>query len=153
MTEVTGRVDMNAFSQKIGLKPNETIEQIQELAKTGFVSKTGSGYGITEKGKHALKAYEPVPLDNHFIFYTGVSQPLGASAGSLKQFYDVAKTVDAASLEFHVGRGDVENWIRTTINDAAFADMIASIKETAMKDEDLRKAILSIMESRYSLQS
>ena len=56
MSEATSRMDLNMFAKKVNLTPNQTIQQIQELAKEGFLQKIGNGYGITEKGKAALKA-------------------------------------------------------------------------------------------------
>ncbi len=153
MTEVTGRVDMNSFSQKVGLTINQTMEQVQTLAKMGFVTKTGGGFGVTEKGKNALKAQLPVSLNMKFEFYVGIGQPTGASAGSIKEFHDIAKTVAVLSLEFHLHRGDFENWFRTSGNDAVFADELACMKKAGPKGENLRKAILLAMESRYSIQT
>ena len=151
MTEVTGRVDMDAFSKKIGLSANQTIEQVKELAKTGFVAKTGGGYGITEKGRTALKAYLSVSSNERFHFYTAISEPTGVSAGSIKEFYDLAQTVNTVSLEFHLYRGDFENWIKTAANEPAFADELVGIKKTALKGESLRKTILAALKSHYGL--
>jgi predicted transcriptional regulator len=35
--EATTRMDLSMFAQKINLTPTETIHQIQELAKEGFL--------------------------------------------------------------------------------------------------------------------
>ncbi len=151
MSEVTGHMDMKHFAQTVGLTPSETIEQVQELVKAGFVKKSGSGYGITEKGKNALKAVTPVPENKEFQFYNGVDQPTGLCAVSVKEFYDSVKKVDAASLEFHFYRGDFENWIRTAIDDRTFADELAQMKKSELKGENLRKEIAKAIEERYSI--
>jgi hypothetical protein len=152
MNEVTGRVDMAEFSRKIGLTVNQTMEQVQTLSKTGFVSKTNTGYVITEKGKSALKASFQVSTNKRFYFHTGINRPNGVSAGTLKEFHDAVKIVEVASLEFHLYRGDFENWFLTSVNEAAFADELALMKKSELKGEALRKAIVTAMDSRYSLQ-
>ena len=46
------------FAQKVNLNPkSNNSAKSKNLAKEGFLQKVGSGYGITEKGKTALKAY------------------------------------------------------------------------------------------------
>jgi len=149
MSEVTSRIDMNAFARMVGLNPNQTIERMQELVNTGLVKKVGSGYGITEKGKAILQAFTPVPKDAAFHFYTAIGQPIGFSAESLKDFYEIVKRVAVESLEFHLYRGDFENWIKTVFKDAALADGLASLKSANVKGEDLRQGILKAIAAKY----
>ena len=92
MSEATNRMDINMFAKKVNLNPNQTIQQMQELAKEGFLQKVGSGYGITEKGKAALKAFTPVPEEMAFHFYCGINQPTDLTAKTLEEFYRVIKT-------------------------------------------------------------
>jgi DNA-binding Lrp family transcriptional regulator len=149
MSEVTSRIDMNAFSQMVGLKPSETVERMQDLAKSGFIRKIGGGYGITAKGKAILKAINPVPKDNAFYFYTGFGQPSGFSAESLKDFYEIVKRVAAESLDFHLHRGDFENWVKNALKDAVLADKLANLKSEMFKGEELRQRILKTIAMRY----
>ncbi len=153
MSEVTGRMDMNQFARIVGLTPSQTMEQVQELVKSGFVKKVGSGYGITEKGKNALKAITAVAAIMEFHFYNGIGQPTGLSAASIKNFYELIKKVDTSSLEFHLYRGDFENWLRTAVNDATFADELADMKKSDLKGEKLRKELAKAAETRYSIET
>ena len=57
MNEATNRMDLTMFAQAVNLNPNQAIAEVQELAKEGFLRKVGGGFGLTEKGKNALKAY------------------------------------------------------------------------------------------------
>ena len=59
--------------------------------------------------------------------------------------------VDVASLEFHVGRGDFENWFRTAVGDAALADDFAKLQKTGWKGEDLKMAVSKAVEAKYPL--
>jgi DNA-binding Lrp family transcriptional regulator len=149
MSEVTSRIDMNAFSQMVGLNPSQTVERMQDLVNSGFIRKMGGGYGITEKGKAILKAITPVPKDTAFHFYTGVGQPTGFSAESLKDFYEIVKRVAAESLDFHLYRGDFENWIKNALKEVTLADELDSLKSEVLKGEELRQKILKAIAAIY----
>ena len=149
MNEITSRIDMNAFAQMVGLNPNQTIEQVKGLVNAGLVKKVNSGYGITEKGKAVLKAIAPLPKETAFHFYTDIGQPTGFSAESLKELYEIIKRVAVGSVEFHLYRGDFENWIKAVFKDAALADEFASLKSANVKGEDLRKEIITAIAEKY----
>jgi DNA-binding Lrp family transcriptional regulator len=149
MNEITSRIDLNAFAQMVGLTPNLTIERVQELVNTGFVRKTGGGYGITDKGKAILKAITPVPKDAAFHFYTEIGQPTGFSAESLKDLYEIVKRVTVESLEFHLYREDFENWIKAAFKDNALANELARLRNANVKGEELRKGIMTAMAEKY----
>jgi len=149
MSEVTSRVDMNAFARMVGLNPSQTVERMQDLVNSGFIRKVGGGYGITEKGKTILKAITPVPKDTAFHFYTGFGQPTGFSSESLKDFYEIVKRVAAEALDFHLYRGDFENWIKNALKDAVLADEFARLKSATLKGEELRQRILKAIAARY----
>jgi len=51
MNEATETYNLKTFSRKVNLDTNRIIQQVQELAKKGFLQKVGNGYLITEKGK------------------------------------------------------------------------------------------------------
>ncbi len=151
MGEVTGRMDMTEFAEKTGLSSNETMLQMQELAKGGFVKKVGRGYAITEKGKSAIKAVTALPWNMRFNFYLEVGQPAGVSAGSVKEFAEIASRVNDVSLEFHFNRADFENWFKTTVKDEAFVEKLVDLKNSGLKGDALRKALLESLAERYSL--
>jgi len=149
MSEVTGRTDMNEFAQKIGLTPNQATEYVHELAKSGFVKKVGNGYSITEKGKTALKTFAPVAAEKRFNFYVEIGKPTGFSAGSIPEFYDLISKIETASLEFHLYREDFENWVKAVLNDEDLADKFACVRDSEVKGENLRKALLSALEEQF----
>src|SRR4030042_426383 len=148
MNEVTSRLDLNAFAQMVGLNPAQTIEHVKGLVDAGLVRKVGGGYGITEKGKAILKAIAPVPKGMAFHFYMGVGQPTGFSAESLKEFYEIIKRVTVDSVDFHLYRGDFENWIKAAFKDASLADKLASLKSAGLKGEELRTEIVAAIADR-----
>jgi predicted transcriptional regulator len=151
MSEVTSRIDMNAFARLVGLNPHQTIERVQELVNAGFVRKVGGGYGITEKGKALLQAFTPVPKNAAFHFYTAMGQPTGFSAESLKDFYEIVKRIAVESWGFDLYRGDFENWIKTVFKDEVLADVLANLKASKLKGEDLRQGILKAIAAKYGV--
>jgi predicted transcriptional regulator len=151
MNEATNRMDLNMFAQAVNLNPNQAIAEVQELAKEGFLRKVGGGFGLTQKGKNALKAYTSVLSETGFHFYVDVDKPLGFTALSLDEFYRLAKQVTSDALEFHLYRGDFENWLREVCKDSELAEAVGNIKADGLKGEDLRKALLKAIDARYGV--
>ena len=153
MSEVTHRMDLNEFAHMVGLTMNEAMHCMQELAKLGHLKKVVGGYGLTEKGKAVLKAQAPVPEGLEFRFYVALGQPTNASARSLKEFYETVKTIDAASLEFHLYRGDFVNWVQAAVKDEDFAGELESVRQSELTGESLRKRIAWVIEKHYDAEA
>ena len=151
MNEATNRMDLTMFAQAVNLNPNQAIAEVQELAKEGFLRKVGNGFGLTGKGKNALKAYVPVSADIGFNFYVDVDKSLGFSAQSLDEFYRFTKQVVTDSLEFHLYRGDLENWLREVLKDSELAEAFGALKSEELKGEELRKALLKAIDAKYGV--
>lgn len=152
LNEATKGMDLNAFAKKLNLTAAETIEQIHQLAKEGFLQKVGGGYGITHKGKAALKALSPVSEGMSFQFYYALNQPTQLSAATLKEFYLAVRQVSLESLEFHLYRGDFENWVRDAVKDPELAHEIRHVKEDEIKGDELRTALLKLLDNAYSIR-
>ena len=123
MNEATNRMDLTMFAQAVNLNPNQAIADVQELAKEGFLRKVGGGFGLTEKGKNAIKIFMQVPNDLGFHFYVDFEKPLGFTAISIKDFYRFIKQMMTDSLEFHLYRGDFENWLKDVGKDPELAKL------------------------------
>lgn len=149
MSEITSRIDLNSFAEMVGLTPNQTIEKVQELVTLELVKKTGGGYGITEKGKKVLRAITSVSEEMTFNFYTDIGKPTEFSAENIKELYEIVKRVDANALEFHLYRGDFANWIKGVFEDSALADKLANIRDTKIRGEGLRKAMMDAIDAEY----
>jgi len=151
MNEATNRMDINMFAEAVGLTPNQAIAEVQELAKEGFLRKVGGGFGLTEKGRISLKAFTTFPDEMSFHFYVDVDKPLGFSAQSLTEFYRFIKQVTADSLEFHLYRGDFENWLREVCKDPELAAAVGNLKADELKGEALRNALIKAIDARYGI--
>jgi hypothetical protein len=153
MSETTIRMDLNMFALKVDLTPAQTLQQVQELAANGFLQRIGGGYGMTEKGRAALKAFSPVPEGSGFHFYFGLDQPAEFIAESIEEFYSCIEQVSVDSLEFHLYRGDFENWLKEVCNDPELANDVGNLKTCGLKGEDLRKKLLEMIDAKYSIQN
>jgi Predicted transcriptional regulators len=144
-------MDINTFANAVNLTPNEVIEMFQQLIVEGFLHKIGAGYGLTEKGKNAIKITIQVPSDKAFSFYIAEGKPLGFSAHSLEEFYRLIKQVTSDSLDFHVPRCDFENWLRDVVGDHELALDFSEPRAAGLHGEDLRKRLLAIIDFRYGI--
>ncbi len=152
MGEATSRMDLKMFAARVNLTQSQTLEQFQELTKKGFLQKVGHGYGITEKGKAALKALTPVPEEKAFHFYAAVNKPLGLTALTLEAFCRFTKQVSYDSLEFHLYRGDFEKWLKEVHNDPEIAKEVNLLRESGFKGEGLRKELWKILDTKYCIE-
>jgi hypothetical protein len=150
ISELTGRVGLKEFAKRTGMSRERIIGYVRGLVRAGYVNKVGRGYSISTEGKVALKALSTIPEGTEFHFYAGADQPAGSSAKSFGEFCDLVKKVDVKALEFHVSRGDFENWIKGVFNDVQLSQEIAKLKESKLTGEDLRKEIVSITAARYN---
>jgi predicted transcriptional regulator len=151
MNEMTTRIDMTEFAKKAEITTAQIGQQLNDLAKEGYLKKIGGGFAITERGKTALKSTTKLPENLKFQFYIEVGKPTNLSANSVKEFLDAVLNVDIASLEFHLCRGDFENWFQAAIADLAFVDELGKIKKSNLKEEHLRKALVKALEQKFAL--
>ena len=88
-----------------------------------------------------------VPPQNAFFFYRAIGAPTGAAARNLPDFLGILNTIDITSLQFHLGRGDFENWVKM-LGDDTLAKQIASLKERKLRGEDLRSGLVGAVKAR-----
>jgi hypothetical protein len=93
-----------------------------------------------------------VPPQNAFYFYRAIGAPTGAAARSLQDFLGILNSIDLASLQFHLGRGDFENWLKM-LGDDTLAKQIAALRDRKLRGEDLRMQLVDTVKTRLdSLQ-
>jgi hypothetical protein len=88
-----------------------------------------------------------VPPQNAFYFYRAMGAPTGAAARNLTDFLGIINTIDITSLQFHLGRGDFENWIKM-LGDNTLAKQLAGLKEKKLRGEDLRSELVDTVKAR-----
>ena len=88
-----------------------------------------------------------VPPQNAFYFYRAIGAPTGAAARNLTDFLGIIDTIDITSLQFHLGRGDFENWIKM-LGDNTLAKQLAGLKDRKLRGAELRTELVGAVKSR-----
>jgi hypothetical protein len=80
--------------------------------------------------------------DIPFYFYRNFDEPLDVSVQSISDFKEQIQSLDPASLEFHVLRGDFETWLQC-MGAHRLAQRLGKIKSE--KGEPLREQLLAAL--------
>lgn len=140
---------LKRLTEKSGLSLSKTLGTLQGLVKRGYVEKSGGKYSIAEKGKIALRVLNPLPKGVEFKFYRRIDKYTGVLAESLGDFLDKLTTIDIRALEFHVSRGDLENWILSVFGDKELAIELEKIRESGLTGESLKNRVSQAVGARY----
>src|SRR5207249_9870675 len=86
----------------------------ESLKRNHFVSNNSEVklMPIAKTLKETANVLRDVPPQNAFYFYRSIGAPTGAAARNLSDFVGVLNSIDIASIQFHAGRGDFDNWLR-----------------------------------------
>lgn len=146
-------------AEKTGLGFRSSMMHLLGLRNMAYVQTPEKGYyAITELGKKtigvpeigerlAITILRSRPMENAFLFHTGIGQYTGIFATSLVDFCDKLQEVDAQSVEFHVSRGDFESWVRF-LGDTELAGRIHLIRDTKLSGEKLRREVSEAVKTR-----
>jgi hypothetical protein len=99
--------------------------------------------------KRIVEILRTVPFEKGFHFYTAIGTYTGETATNLDAFERKIQVVPAASVDFHMQRGDFQKWIEDTLGDEELAKRINLI-ELTLPAEDLRKELLAIVQTRMT---
>ncbi len=95
----------------------------------------------------SAKILREQPQERAFYFYRAIGEPIGISVNSLARFVDTIKTIEAASLELHMSRGDFEKWV-AMLGDETLSQQIANLRRDALHNDKMRKRLLQITRLR-----
>jgi hypothetical protein len=84
-----------------------------------------------------------------FYFFTSLGDYTGEYAISLGDFVRKIKEVDIKSIEFHLSRGDFENWFTQTLEDKELAQEIRNLQKQNLTGESLRQKLHSTVSRRH----
>ena len=102
-----------------------------------------------QQKRKIVEILRTVPHEKGFHFYTERGSYLGETATSLEAFERKIQIVPAASVTFHMQRGDFQKWIEDTVGDKELAKRISLIK-LKLPAEDLRKEMVAIVQTRIA---
>jgi carbonic anhydrase/acetyltransferase-like protein (isoleucine patch superfamily) len=86
-----------------------------------------------------------VPRDKSFYFDTGLGQYSGILATSIQEFLDALKVVPLESLEYHIGRRDLEKWTKDVLGSIQLADNIRTVRRSQLIGENLRLQLVEVV--------
>ena len=84
-----------------------------------------------------------------FYFFTSIGDYTGEYAISLGYFVRKIKEVDTKSIEFHLNRGDFENWFTQTLEDKELAQETRKLQKQNLSGELLRQKLYPIVSRRH----
>jgi len=153
-------VKATIIAKEMGKEFPAVMMHLIDLTRKGFTQSPRKGhYLITENGKKAIGLLQPnkvtatkilaqVSPENAFHFYIDIGKPLNIYAMGLKDFCEKITKVDTNSIEFHVKRGDFEEWFKC-LGDAELAKKTALIKARKLSGEELQVKLVDIVENQY----
>ena len=109
--------------------------------------RTSKGRFVSVAKGLAERILAPVSPERAFYFYTGIGEPTDAVAKSLKEFVERAKGVQAKSIEFHLGRGDFENWA-LMLGDTELVKSLVKLRGSGLSGEKLRAELVRVVQTR-----
>ncbi len=110
-----------------------------ETAYSAFVTFFSVLHDFDFRVRNAFDAAE-----EPFVFSTNTKDSLLKTWG-LNGLRDSLKKIPLESIEYHMKRGDLENWIRTSLHDEKLAELIGELKS---EGEDLRSDLLNLVSRR-----
>lgn len=96
------------------------------------------------KSLNVFRILRELTKNEAFYFFTSLGDYTGECAISLGDFVRKIKEVDIKSIEFHLNRGDFENWFTQTLEDKELAQEIKNLQKQNLTGESLRQKLLSI---------
>ena len=131
------------------LEQRKLLSKVHEFPPTYELS-TGGLITIGVLPESARKVFELLPQDRCFVFYTGIGPDnfTRLSACSLSDFVEKAKNVNIKSLEFHLSRGDIANWLRDVLGEDQLAAEMRLLGKSRLRGDPLRNRALYILNAR-----
>jgi predicted TPR repeat methyltransferase len=90
---------------------------------------------------------QTVQDDKAFYFYTKIGCPTGLKANSLREFSDMLKRVEAASVAFHSARGDFEKWLMM-MQDRTLASKFVAARKEKLSPVALKSKLIKAVDLR-----
>jgi hypothetical protein len=95
----------------------------------------------------AAQILSEVKPENAFFFNLSEGVFTGSGALNLSQLLEIIKIVELKSVEFHLRRGDFENWIGY-LGDNVLAVRLAKVREAPLEGEPARERVANVIGKR-----
>lgn len=152
VTRVLGEEKLGEKLASIDIVQFTTIADLRIKIASTVETYLKSNIGAAARSVHENKEF-------HFMKSISFILSTHYSAIDLKEFVDILKKVDIDSIYFHIFEArlrlgkktnDFSNWIETSIGDKDLANNILKLDPYTYTLEDLRKAIIRIIEKRIN---
>jgi HAD superfamily hydrolase (TIGR01484 family) len=105
----------------------------------------------TERKRHLRKYAEGELPEDRSFYFRGPEGKLRLRAQNLITFLDLADGVDDDTWRYHLGRGDVSEWLKVAVKDEALAVQVAAIERGQDDAAQSRRKIRELIEALYTL--
>jgi hypothetical protein len=159
-----GPLEAAQIAKDTGNKLNSTNLHLIWLVRAGYVVSPEKGkYMIADSGKKVLGIPEVTretamgllaqsQKEMPFQFYEDLGKPLELYADGIKDFLEKIPRATTQSLEFHMGRGDFENWF-DSLGDVEMSKKMGILRNKKLLGEQLRVTLYGIVERRCAALS
>lgn len=104
-----------------------------------------------EVKRHTRKYAQGVLGEDRSFFFRGPEGRLNIRAHNLAMFLDIGDRGDPDTDLFHLRRGDIETWMRTSVKDEDLADEVAVVAANEGLDlAEARALVRTAVEQRYT---
>jgi hypothetical protein len=83
-----------------------------------------------------------------FYFYRSLGNYSGHKASNLEEFVQEISRVDVCSLEFHLERGDFENWLLSSLKEPELAKDVEMLRKQTVMGDSLRTQLTFVVRRR-----
>jgi hypothetical protein len=91
----------------------------------------------------------PLPSPKRFYFNDPSGHFIGRVAANLWEFREALAELPVSTLEYHLQRGDFEQWVRGVLRDDELARRMHKIIDRGLEGQELRQALLEMVIVRY----
>ena len=88
-----------------------------------------------------------------FYFFNDLGQYTGLYAISLMDFYTKLRNLDTKSIDFHMNRGDFQNWIRDIGGFTALVHNMDQLMKRGLDGETLRVRLATLLQRALQVPS
>ncbi|MGB9134785.1 MAG: DUF5752 family protein [Candidatus Bathyarchaeia archaeon] len=89
-----------------------------------------------------------LPAEGRFTFFFEFARPTNVTVYDMFEFAKAVSSIPVKSLQYHVERGDFENWVSQVLGDKKLAERMASVSREKLTGEALRKKLASVVNAR-----
>lgn len=128
--------------------PGEAVAWFRRTGDPPFRIKATAPQALLRR--HSRKYADGMLGPDKSFYFRGPEGKLNLRAHNLTLFVQLAEGVDDETWRYHLGRGDISRWLRTSIKDDALAAVAEGLEGPGVSPRDSRDRIREAIEERYT---